>query len=59
MEQTFEICFFCYYPNDPEKTIHKQQLRLCDIGRWIDSYKFTHPNCLSISAKIWFSDNEK
>lgn len=51
----FNVCFRCYYP-DGSYTEHRLSLSVSDIPRWLDSYKFTHPNCLSISFKIWWSD---
>ena len=37
-----------YMPNFPVK----------DIPRWMDAYMYTHPNCTSISCKVWFVDDE-
>lgn len=31
-----------------------QTLSLSDIGKWIDCYRFTHPDCISVSVKVWF-----
>lgn len=55
---TFHLSFQCYYP-DGGKSQHYQDLKLSDIPRWIDSYKFTHPNCDSITVKVWFKDLEE
>lgn len=49
----YEISFRCYF-FDGGVTNHHQLLCIDDIPIWIDSYKFTHPNCSSISVKIWF-----
>lgn len=51
----FHMTFHCNYEGN-HKTIHNQSLPLKDIPRWIDSYKFTHPHCESISVKVWFND---
>ncbi len=53
----FNISFRCHYPNG-EFTSHRQDLKLADIPKWIESYKFTHPECVSVSFKIWFTDME-
>lgn len=55
---TFDISFRCHYPNG-ESTNHYQPLKLSDIPKWLEAYRFTHPDCKSISVKIWFSDLEK
>lgn len=49
----FDVSFYCYYSNG-NVTRHTQELFLNDIPRWIESYKFTHPDCTSISCKVWF-----
>ena len=53
----FNISFRCHYSNG-EFTTHRQDLKIADIPKWIESYKFTHPECVSISFKLWFSDME-
>lgn len=55
-EEIYDISFRCYYPNDPLTTNHRQMLKLSDIPRWIDSYKFTHPNCTAVTVKVWFDE---
>lgn len=51
----FDMCFRCYYPNG-NKTDHRQALKLSEIQKWIDCYKFTHPMVESITVKVWFGD---
>ena len=53
----FQISMRCYYPNG-ETTNHYQTIKLSDIPKWIEAYKFTHPNCVAITAKIWFGKEE-
>lgn len=53
----YELSFRCYYP-DGEPTNHRQSMKLSDIHKWIDAYKFTHPNCTSITVKIWLTNIE-
>lgn len=53
----FNISFRCHYPSG-EYTTHRQDLKIADIPKWIEAYKFTHPECVSISFKLWFADME-
>ena len=53
-----DISFRCYYPNG-NKTDHKQALTLEEVPKWIECYKFTHPECESITAKVWFTNNNE
>ena len=54
MDTVYEVSFKCYY--ETNHTDHRQPLKLSDIPRWIDAYKFTHPACKAISVKIWFAE---
>lgn len=49
----FLLSFRCYFPNGNNCT-HYQQLHFDQIPKWIECYKFTHPDCVSISVKVWF-----
>ena len=49
MEQLYSVSFHCYFPNTGMKCKHYQVMPLKDIQKWIDCYKFTHPNCTEIS----------
>lgn len=51
--EVYEISFRCYYANDTY-TNHRQALALKDIPKWIEAYRFTHPEVRSITVKIWF-----
>lgn len=58
MNDRYNISFRCFF--DGEEGVHFTThycplFPVADIPRWIDSYHFTHPNCVSISAKIWFT----
>lgn len=52
MNEPVSVSFYCYYVNNTVTKV--QDLPLCDIGKWIDCYRFTHPHCISISVKVWF-----
>lgn len=54
----FDLSIRCHYPNG-DQTRHRQAMKLADIPKWIEAYKFTHPNCTSISVKIWLTDLDK
>ena len=58
MNDTYDLSFRCYYDNR-NCNDHRQLLHLNDIPRWIQAYKFTHPNCISITVKIWFCKNQE
>lgn len=57
--QEYSISFFCYFRNSPDMTKHYQTMPLKNIPKWIEAYKFTHPNVESISFKIWFDREEE
>lgn len=46
------VNFRCYY--DCNCCDHYREMLIENIPRWIDSYKFTHPECTSITVKVWF-----
>lgn len=54
----FELSIRCYYPNG-NHTEHRQSMKLSDIAKWVEAYKFTHPDCEAITVKLWFSDLNK
>ena len=58
IDKVISISFRCYYGNG-NKTTHKQNLKISKIPRWIDSYKFTHPDCQAITCKVWFHEEEE
>ena len=54
----FNLSIRCHYPNG-EPTQHRQDMKLTDIPKWVEAYKFTHPKCTAVSIKIWYADAEK
>lgn len=54
----FDVSIRCQYPNG-EQTKHRQPLKLSEISKWIDAYKFTHPGCEAITIKVWFADADR
>lgn len=58
MNERYNVSFRCFFEGEGGinyTTHYNPSFPLCDIPRWLDSYKFTHPNCTSISVKVWFS----
>ena len=55
MNEEYNISFRCFF-GGMRYNSHYQRLSLADIPRWLDAYRFTHPNCVSISMKIWFTE---
>ena len=53
MNDPIYVSFHCYYENNI--VTKSQSLPLSDIGKWIDCYRFTHPECISVSVKVWFT----
>lgn len=51
----YNISFRCFYENG-NKTQHRQALTIDQIPRWIEAYKFTHPDCTSISVCVYFEN---
>lgn len=48
----------CYFPGIDNKTQHHQVMPLRDVAKWIEAYQLTHPNCESISVKVWLKDED-
>lgn len=59
--QEFNVSYRCFYDNSDgtqNYSKHYQPMPLADIPRWIESYKFTHPACVSVTCKVWFNGND-
>lgn len=58
IDDKYNVSFRCFFPSDGETnatTHYNPSFALSDIPRWLDAYKFTHPNCTAISTKVWFN----
>ncbi len=55
---TYGISFRCYFPGEPgtNYSTHYQRIPLSELPLWVEAYRFTHPNCYSITAKVWLND---
>ena len=62
-KETYNVSFRCFYQNTnndgPVFSTHYQAMPLSDIPRWLEAYRFTHPDCLSISLKGWFTEGKR
>ena len=60
-QETYPLSFRCYFPSDDGASFvtKYQRLPLKDVAKWVKAYQFTHPNCLSISVKIWLTEREE
>lgn len=56
--ELYDISFRCYYA-DGTFTKHFQKLSMWQISKWIDCYRFTHPEVKAISVKVWFTDKKE
>lgn len=46
----------CYFKHCDRYTHHLQRLNLWEIGKWIEAYRFTHPELESICVKVYFDE---
>lgn len=58
MNDCYNVSFRCFYDDNSGvhwTTHYFPAFPVADIPRWMDAYKFTHPNCTAISVKVWFT----
>ena len=58
MKKLYDLSFHCAYPNG-DMTRHHQAMELKEVPKWIEAYKFTHPQCSSITVKVWFKPDSE
>lgn len=58
-KKTYDLSFRTYFPGPGNSCTHRQTMALKEIPKWIEAYRFTHPNCESITVKIWFHEEDK
>lgn len=49
----YKFSIRCYFRHSSHYTHHLQSMTLDEIGKWMEAYRFTHPECVSISAKVY------
>lgn len=54
--QYFDLSFRCYFPGPGNCVTHRQTMTIKEIPKWIEAYRFTHPNVISITVKIWLDE---
>lgn len=59
MTAEYNVSMRCYYGGPDNYTQHRQTLKLKDIAKWIEAYKFTHPGVKAITVKVWLTDEEE
>ena len=55
--EKYNVSFRCFFDGDgsPHYTTHYcPDFPVKDIAKWLNAYRFTHPNCTSVSCKVWF-----
>lgn len=52
-----KVSFQAYF-KDGGSSRHYAEVKETELGKWLDCYKFTHPNCESITIKYWFDEKE-
>ena len=52
------LSFRYYYPESSHYSHHVQELALEEIGRWMEAYRFTHPNVTAITVRVLFGRKE-
>ncbi|MCG4525542.1 hypothetical protein NE579_15445 [Intestinimonas massiliensis] len=55
----YRLSIRCYYPGKGNYTHHMQTLPLKDIGKWVEAYRFTHPDVESITVKIYMKQEDR
>ena len=53
------LSFRCYYPKSSHYSHHVQELALEEIGRWMEAYRFTHPNVAAITVRVLIGRKEE
>ena len=58
MKPTLKVSIRCYFPGMGNHCTHTQEMKLTDIPKWIEAYRFTHPTCEAVTVKVWLLDDE-
>lgn len=56
--KAYKLNFRCYFPGIQNYTSHRVEMPLRDIPKWVEAYRFTHPNLENITVKIYMEDAE-
>ena len=55
----YRLSIRCYFSGFQNYTHHMQEMRLKDIEKWVEAYRFTHPKVESITVKVYLTDGER
>lgn len=59
MTKEYNLSIRCHFGDMPGNyTQHYQSMKLGDIKKWVEAYKYTHPTVKSITVKIWLEDEQ-
>lgn len=50
------VSFRCFFKGTKNYTQHYQNIHIRDIHLWMMAYKFTHPNCVSMTIQVKFDE---
>ena len=53
MKNKYDLSIRCHFGPGDNYTQHRQVLILKEIEKWVEAYRFTHPNVQSFSIKLW------
>ena len=48
----------CYFPGAGNYTQHRAEMPLKDVGKWVEAYRYTHPNVESFTVKVYLDRKE-
>ena len=56
--KNYQLSIRCYFPGLRNYTTHRQTMMLKEVPKWMEAYKFTHPQAEAITVKVWLKDEE-
>lgn len=57
--KSYRMSIRCYFPGEGNYTQHYPEMPLKDIAKWVEAYRFTHPQADAITVKIWLNSGEE
>lgn len=56
-EKSYNLSIRCYY--EENWTNHRQELKLSELKKWIESYIFTHPQVTGFSIRLYRNEESE
>ena len=57
-KKEYDVNIRCYFGGSENNyTQHRQTMVLSDIAKWIEAYRFTHPNVKKFNVRVWCDEN--